>query len=117
VAPQLVTPTEKSPALSSYTPTIFLPAAALAEPAAAAHAHSSARSSGALAMIIGQRRMSQSAVAVPCAPSRGLRLKKDDERRQEGRLTDWASGDSCWNNGWGHGGVCSQSVKDVAGMR
>lgn len=38
VAPQLVTLTEKSPALSSYTPTIFLPAA-LAEPRAAAHAH------------------------------------------------------------------------------
>lgn len=78
----MVTPTEKSPALSSYTPTIFLPAAL------AAHAHSSARSSGALAMIISQRRRSQSAVAVPCAPSRGLRLKKDDERRQEQNRRD-----------------------------
>jgi hypothetical protein len=77
VAPQLVTLTEKSPVLSSYTPTIFLPAA-LAGPRAAAHAHahSSVRSSGALAAMISQRRRGV-AVRAP------LRPKKDDGRRQK----------------------------------
>lgn len=55
MAPQLVTLAEKRPVLSSYTPTIFLPAgaAALAPPtAAAATQQHSARSSGAGARAI-----------------------------------------------------------------
>ena len=54
VAPQLVIFTEKSPFLSTYTPTIFLASA----PAASAEAtrHRSARNTGALAIGLARRK-------------------------------------------------------------
>ena len=59
LAPQLVTLTEKSPFLSSYTPTIFLASAASAPVASAEAAmHSSARNSSRLA-IGDQRRLAE----------------------------------------------------------
>ena len=50
VAPQLVTLTEKSPFLSSYTPTVFLAPAAFAARAEATTTNSNARNSSPLAI-------------------------------------------------------------------
>jgi hypothetical protein len=93
VAPQLVTMTEKSPFLSSYTPTIFLPSA-LAPPRAAATAtQHSARSSGVRSIIVGQREECGSACCSFCqGPSATSLAAVPIQRRRflvDGRGVAW----------------------------